>query len=124
MSSTTNALLDLRRPVRKSQTGETSKLSEGLAQVGQVFQQVLRTGVQAAAQAYGIPGAGGLGGGTLTGFGGGLDGLAGDDPFAQNVALLQLQRQIQTESQRFQTESNISKAEHDAKMAAVRNIRP
>ena len=39
----------------------------------------------------------------------------------QQLALIQLQRQIQRQSQMFEMASNVSKAEHDARMPAVRN---
>ncbi|HEY8747714.1 MAG TPA: hypothetical protein VIM11_07060 [Tepidisphaeraceae bacterium] len=39
------------------------------------------------------------------------------------MQLLQLQEQIQTQSQIFNTMSNVSKTEHETRMAAVRNMK-
>ena len=87
---------------------------------------------QTAAGAAGGPGAGnlvgqlmggGLGTGTLGGFGG-LGGAGGSTEFNEQLQLLQLQRQVQRQSQIFETMTNIAKAEHDRRMSAVRNMRP
>ncbi|MEW6605885.1 MAG: hypothetical protein AB1414_00345 [bacterium] len=40
-----------------------------------------------------------------------------------NMDLLQLQMQIQNISQTFQTQSNIMKTDHDARMSSIRNIK-
>lgn len=66
----------------------------------------------------------GLGTGTLGGLGlGGFGGMLGND-FAQQLALIQLQRQIQMQSQTVEMLSNMSKAEHEQRMSPLRNIRP
>jgi len=41
----------------------------------------------------------------------------------QFFQLLQLQNQMQVQNQQFSTLSNVSKTEHETRMAAVRNIR-
>ncbi len=54
-------------------------------------------------------------------------GLAATGPFlpgVSSIALLELQRSIQLETQLFTTTTNILKAEHDARMSSVQNIRP
>lgn len=64
--------------------------------------------------------------GALTGgAGGGLDGLTGglNDNNQQFMELLQLQNQLQVQNQTFSALSNVSKTEHETRMAAVRNIR-
>ncbi len=45
------------------------------------------------------------------------------DGQASNMQLLALQQQIQEESQRFSTVSNVMRAKHDTAKAAVSNIR-
>jgi hypothetical protein len=81
------------------------------------------TGLQVAA-------ATGLGGGTFGGTLGpilgavtGMTGMGTSDGASQ-LQLLNMQRQIQQEAQFFTTLTNIEKAHHDARMSAVRNIRP
>jgi len=58
----------------------------------------------------------GIGGG---GLGGGLDGLFDDQ---QRFFLLQLQ--VQQQQQIFTTQTNLAKADHEARMSAVRNMKP
>lgn len=57
-------------------------------------------------------------------FGGGAAGALGASAGNQDAwDLLDLQRQLQQESQMFNTLSNIMKTEHESRMAIVRNIR-
>lgn len=99
-----------------------------IAKIAQGFGQALG-GVAAGAAPIagqllnGVPGAAGLGLGSLGGFGG-LTEMAGGDPFAQQLALIDIQREVQMETQVVETLSNIEKAQHDARMSAVRNMRP
>jgi hypothetical protein len=68
-----------------------------------------------------------LGAGT-TAFGGvggiDLDGLTGGDPFQQQLAMIRIQQQVQAQQQQVNLLSNILKSDHDARMAAIRNIKP
>ncbi|HSI32801.1 MAG: hypothetical protein ACAI43_25405 [Phycisphaerae bacterium] len=92
---------------------------------GQQFAQILGGAVQVAGQLAGtVAGAQGFGLGGLAGNllgGGGAGGLGGGDP--STADLLQMQNQIQRESLVFNAQTNISKTDHDTRMAAVRNIR-
>lgn len=54
----------------------------------------------------------------------GIPGLGALDSFAKNMVLLKQQQAIQERAQTFQMHSNILKAEHDSRMAAVQNMRP
>jgi hypothetical protein len=75
-----------------------------------------------AAKLYGsVAGVGGMGGGplgALTGAGG-----AGGTGSMDQWSLLKMQQDLQRESQIFNTLSNVSKTEHETRMAAVRNMR-
>lgn len=51
--------------------------------------------------------------------GGGLGNL-----FDQQQRFFELQVQVQAQQQLFSMQSNISKAEHEARMASVRNMKP
>ena len=83
---------------------------------GQLTQTAARIGLNVAAPGLG---AGPLGAG-LTG----QSGLTGSDNyFAQQMLLFELQRKVQHEQQVFTTMTNISKAYHDGRMSAVRNLR-
>jgi len=115
---------DAGAPVKRSQGAQKAfRLAAGvIADAGQVAAGM--AGGPLAAQLVGrVNGAAGLGTGTLNGGLGGALGT-GDDGFGLQMQLLELQRKIQAETQVFQTLSNTSKAEHDARMSAVRNIRP
>ena len=70
-----------------------------------------------------VPGMGNLGG-MLNGLslGGGSSGGGGGA--SEQMALIREQERIQRETQVFTTLTNISKTEHDARMSAVRNMRP
>ncbi|MGA2498830.1 MAG: hypothetical protein ABSH20_13895 [Tepidisphaeraceae bacterium] len=63
---------------------------------------------------------GSLGGG-VSGIGG-ASGMGGIDT-SQQMQLLQLQNQIQSEQQVWTTLTNISKSEHETRMDAIRNIK-
>jgi hypothetical protein len=73
--------------------------------------------VPAVASAAGLA-SGPIGLGSLTSAAGAL---GGGGSYQQ---LLALQMKVQQETLQFQSASNISKAAHDAKMNAVRNVRP
>lgn len=99
---------------------EVAKAGDG----GAGFRQFIGGAVQVAGQLVGnVAGAGGLGMGPL---GGGLNAITGGPPgtggsdFAQ---LLQLQERMQRESAQFNTLSNVSKTEHETRMAAIRNMK-
>jgi len=65
-----------------------------------------------------MPGMGGMIGGLISGgMGGGTGGLLQD-----SMQYLQLQKQMNAESEAFQTASTIMKCRHDSAMAAVRNM--
>ncbi len=104
-----------------SYQSETSKSeNDGL---GQALNAGLGFAARLAGTAANVYSGGALGG--LTGGGGALGGLSGqlNDNNAQFMQLLQLQNQMQVQSQQFNTLSNVSKTEHETRMAAVRNIR-
>ena len=64
------------------------------------------------------PGMGGMIGSLISGgAGGGAGGLLGD-----SMQYLQLQKQMNAETEAFQTASTIMKCRHDSAMAAVRNM--
>ena len=50
-------------------------------------------------------------------------GLEGTPEFDNMKELLDLQRKVQLEIQRFTTLTNLAKTEHDGRMSAVRNMR-
>ncbi len=73
-----------------------------------------------------VPGAGIIGGllGGLSKMGGGGSGIGGiDTSLNDQMQLLQVQQQIQKETQMFNLMTNISKDKHDAAMAAIRNMK-
>ena len=96
------------------------------------FRQVLGGTLNLAGQLAGVAaggstmGLGPLGGniasGLLNSAGSSLTGTT-DAGTIDPMQLLQLQEQIQTQSQVFNTLSNVSKEEHDTRMAAVRNFK-
>ncbi len=96
------------------------------------FRQVLGGTLNLAGQLAGVAaggstmGLGPLGGniasGLLSSAGSSLTGTT-DAGTIDPMQLLQLQEQIQTQSQVFNTLSNVSKEEHDTRMAAVRNFK-
>ncbi len=99
----------------------TARAWNNFMQVGTGVAQLGLTGLQ-------VAGGGGLGTGTLAGALGGVLGggggiLGGTDGIGQ-MELLNLQRQINQEAQIFTTITNVEKSHHDARMSAVRNIRP
>ena len=96
------------------------------------FRQVLGGTINLAGQLAGVAAGGStMGMGPLAGnIASGLLGSAGssltgatDAGTIDPMQLLQLQEQIQTQSQVFNTLSNVSKEEHDTRMAAVRNFK-
>ena len=127
--------MKLHRQPRAHKAPQKNNNEQAMKDFAQGLGQVTAALAQTAAGIAGGPGAGmavgnlfggGLGTGTLGGLGGlgGVGGLAGGTDFQQQLALIQLQRQIQAQTQIFETLSNVSKAEHDARMSAVRNMRP
>jgi hypothetical protein len=84
-----------------------------------------RAGAVAAVAAGGAPGAAGTGTGAAAG---GTPDAAGLESMLQsgqasNLQLLALQEEVQQESQRFSTISNVMRARYDTAKAAVSNIR-
>lgn len=63
----------------------------------------------------------GMGAGPLAGIAGSTAGLSSEQ--ATYIDLLKEQNRIQLENQVFSASSNISKTEHETRMAAVRNMR-
>ena len=55
---------------------------------------------------------------------GGVSPFGMSSDFAQQMQLLQVQRQMQQEQQVWNLVSNVEKARHEAAMALVRNVRP
>lgn len=94
-------------------------------QVGDALATGLGFAASLAGSAINAYSGGALGGLTGGGAGGGLDGLTGglNDNNQQFMELLQLQNQLQVQNQTFSALSNVSKTEHETRMAAVRNIR-
>ncbi|HVP50605.1 MAG TPA: hypothetical protein VMT05_00720 [Terriglobales bacterium] len=69
------------------------------------------------------PGIGGMIGSMISGGLGGAGGLGGTGGLLQDtMQYLQLQRQMNAETEAFQTASTIMKCRHDAAMAAVHNM--
>jgi hypothetical protein len=91
------------------------------------FRQVLGGTINLAGQLAGVAAGGStMGLGPLAGnIANGLlgSGATGDAGTVDPMQLLQLQQQLQTQSQVFNTLSNVSKEEHDTRMAAVRNFK-
>ena len=95
------------------------------------FRQVLGGTINLAGQLAGTvaggstmgmaPLAGNIASGLLGSGGAGTLGT-GDTGTVDPMALLQLQEQIQTQSQVFTTMTNISKSDHETRMAFVRNL--
>lgn len=89
-------------------------IAAGAAGVAQVATPIVQNMVS---QVPGIGNAGGLLSGQSlggTGTGGGTN---------DQMALIEMQRKIQQETQIFTTYTNVLKSDHDAKMSAVRNMR-
>jgi outer membrane lipoprotein SlyB len=88
------------------------------------FRQVLGGTINLAGQLAGtVAGGSTMGLAPLAGnIAGGLLGTA-DTGTVDPMQLLQLQEQLQSQSQVFNTMSNISKTEHETRMAAVRNMK-
>lgn len=61
--------------------------------------------------------------GALPGVGGALSGIGVDSGFNRQLEMIRLQQQIQEQTQIINTVSNISKAKHEAAMAAIRNMK-
>jgi len=99
--------------------GITQPKPSGWSKFGQIL-----SGVAGIASNF-IPGAGIIGGliGGLTGGGGGLGGGGMVQGETQQWQLMQMQYQIQQETQMFNLMTNISKDRPDAAMAAIRNIK-
>jgi len=57
----------------------------------------------------------------MGGGGGGFGGI--DTGMSEQMQLLQVQQQIQKETQMFNLMTNISKDRHEASMAAIRNMK-
>ncbi len=97
------------------------------ASTGADFGQVLATGLgigaslagKALGASVGGPLIGGLGANTTAGIGGDLG-----NQQSQFAELLQLQNQMQVQNQQVTMATNLSKTDHETRMAAVRNIRP
>jgi len=75
-------------------------------------------GIAGAASSF-IPGAG-IVSGLLGGLSGGSGSITGE---SNQMQLLQMQYQIQQETQMFNLMTNISKDRHEASMAAIRNMK-
>lgn len=112
-------------PVHRSET-QASESSGGGAEVGAALGAGLAFAAQLAGKAVGaspfgaLPGLLGGGGGST-----GLGGVQGDIAQGQNqmMEMLRIQNQMQVQNQQFTTITNVSKMDHDTRMAAVRNIR-
>ena len=89
-----------------------AKMAGGLA--GTVA--ALASAIAPGGNALGMLG-GTLGGGSASGIGGVGGGLS-------QMQMLKMQEEMQNRAQAFQTISNCSKADHESKMNAVRNIKP
>lgn len=92
------------------------------------FSQALGAGLGIAASLAGKALGASTGGPLLSGLGGGstsLGGIGGDlaNQQAQFAELIQIQNQMQVQNQQVTMVSNVSKTEHETRMAAVRNIR-
>ena len=89
------------------------------------FRQVLGGTINLAGQLAGtVAGGSTMGMAPLAGnIAGSLLGGTTDTGTVDPMQLLQLQEQLQTQSQVFNTMSNISKTEHETRMAAVRNMK-
>lgn len=121
----------VRQPTAKANDANAGA-HEALAGIANTFRMGATTAANVAGNMFGVPGAGsivsgllggGAGMGTLGGMGGVGGMMGGGDGFSEQLALIGLQQQMQRQTQVVETMSNISKAEHDARMAAVRNIR-
>jgi hypothetical protein len=112
-------------PVHRSETQSTDNSS---AVVGAAVGTGLAFAAQLAGRAFAsspygaLPSmiAGGLGIG-----GGGIGGVQSDISQGQNqmMEMLRIQNQMQIQNQQFTTMTNVSKMDHETRMAAVRNIR-
>ena len=113
------------QPVPRSET-QTSESTSG-AEAGAMLGAGLAFAAQLAGKASAASPYGALPGlvSSLTGGGGGLGGVQNDiaQGQAQMMEMLRIQNQMQLQNQQFTTMSNVSKMDHDTRMAAVRNIR-
>lgn len=85
------------------------------------FRQFLGAAVGAVGNMF-APGIGGMIGSAISGgIGGGIGGIGGG-LIGDTAGYLQLQQQMDAQTEAFQTASSVMKARHDAAMAAIRNI--
>lgn len=85
------------------------------------FRQFLGAAVGAVGNMF-APGIGGMIGSAISGgIGGGIGGIGGG-LMGDTAGYLQLQQQMDAQTEAFQTASSVMKARHDAAMAAIRNI--
>ena len=86
------------------------------------FRQFLGAAVGAVGNMF-APGIGGMIGSAIYGgIGGGIGGIGGGGLMGDTDGYLQLQQQMDAQTEAFQTASSVMKARHDAAMAAIRNI--
>ena len=84
------------------------------------FRQFLGAAVGAVGNMF-APGIGGMIGSAISGGIGGIGGIGGG-LMGDTAGYLQLQQQMDAQTEAFQTASSVMKARHDAAMAAIRNI--
>ena len=106
----------------------TAEQAAQQANAGGDFGKVMATGLGVAASLAGKALGSSVGGPLLGGLGGGgvgATGIGGDlaNQQAQFAELIQIQNQMQVQNQQVTMVSNVSKTEHETRMAAVRNIR-
>lgn len=82
------------------------------------FRQFLGAAVGAVGNMF-APGIGGMIGSAISG---GIGGIGGGGLMGDTAGYLQLQQQMDAQTEAFQTASSVMKARHDAAMAAIRNI--
>lgn len=118
----------LRRPVSFRSESENTKTADAI----QAALQPLADGFAMAAQTavpMGVNMASSLTGGNMLGLGpissmmGGLGGGGASSDYAMQMQLLNVQRKMQMEQQVWNTVSNIEKAQHETRMALIRNVR-
>jgi len=85
------------------------------------FRQFLGAAVGAVGNMF-APGIGGMIGSAISGGIGGIGGIGGGGLMGDTAGYLQLQQQMDAQTEAFQTASSVMKARHDAAMAAIRNI--
>lgn len=64
------------------------------------------------------------GGSALAGIGGGGGDIGLGNMFDQQMRFFRLQLEVQQQQQLFTTQTNLAKADHEARMSAVRNMKP